>query len=52
MYNQPHEPGYFPMPGAAAKTLIQAGHMTPQNLGCIELPPLVNLGGVAEGHNC
>ena len=30
---QPRKPGSLPTPGAATKTLVQAGHVTPQNLG-------------------
>ena len=30
---QPRKPGSSPTPGAATKTLVQAGHVTPQNLG-------------------
>ena len=31
---QPRKPGSLPTPGAATNTLVQAGHVTPQNLGC------------------
>ena len=33
IYKQPRKPGSLPTPGAAIKTLVQAGHVTPQNLG-------------------
>ena len=46
--NQPRKPGSLPplyslyTAYAAAKTLVQAGHVTPQNLGGIELAPLLS----------
>ena len=38
---QPRTPGLLPKHGAAAKTVVQAGNVTPQNLGCIEFPPVL-----------
>ena len=33
LVHQPRKPGSLPTPGAATKTLVQAGHVPPQNLG-------------------
>ena len=38
---QPRTPGLLPKHSAAAKTVVQAGNVTPQNLGCIEFPPVL-----------
>ena len=48
---QPRTQGLSPTHGATAKTLVQAGYVTPQNLGCIELPPQQR-GVIVKVENC